>query len=134
VTTFVHELNRRNVFRVGAAYAVTAWLLIQVAETVFPLFGFDEAPARLVVTILAIGFIPALIVAWVYELTPQGLKKDRDVDRSQPDARAADRMRIPRQSGHRFHGKPATDSRANRPLIPGQAGRRFQRNPATVRV
>jgi hypothetical protein len=44
------------------------------------------------------------------------------------------KMRIPRHSGHRFHGKPATDSRANRPLIPGQAGRRFQRNPATVRV
>lgn len=85
------ELKRRNVFRVGAAYAVTAWLLIQVAETLFPLFGFDEAPARLVVIILAIGFIPTLIVAWVYELTPQGLRKDRDVDLSQPGARAANR-------------------------------------------
>ena len=54
------ELKRRNVFRVGAAYVVVAWLLIQVAETIFPLFGFDETPARIVVILLAIGFVPAL--------------------------------------------------------------------------
>ncbi len=80
------ELKRRNVLRVGAAYVVTAWLLIQVSETIFPLFGFGDAPARLVVTVLAIGFIPALIFAWVFQLTPQGLKRDGDVDRSLPDA------------------------------------------------
>lgn len=76
------ELKRRNVFRVGAAYVVVAWLLIQVAETLFPLFGFDETPARIVVILLAIGFFPTLVVAWVFELTPEGLKKDEDVDRS----------------------------------------------------
>jgi TolB-like protein/Tfp pilus assembly protein PilF len=76
------ELKRRNVIRVGAAYVVAAWLLIQVAETIFPLFGFDETPARIVVILLAIGFVPSLIVAWVFELTPEGLKKDKDVDRS----------------------------------------------------
>lgn len=76
------ELKRRNVFRVGAAYIVVAWLIIQVAETIFPLFGFDETPARIVVIVLAVGFIPALILAWVFELTPEGLKKDEDVDRS----------------------------------------------------
>jgi len=54
------ELKRRNVIRVGAAYVVGAWLLIQVTETIFPLFGFDDTPARFVVVILAIGFIPAL--------------------------------------------------------------------------
>lgn len=80
------ELKRRNVLRVGAAYVVTAWLLIQVSETIFPLFGFGDAPARLVVTVLAIGFIPALIFAWVFQLTPQGLKRDGDVDRSLPNA------------------------------------------------
>jgi TolB-like protein/Tfp pilus assembly protein PilF len=74
------ELKRRNVIRVGAAYVVTAWLLIQVAETIFPLFGFGDTPARLVVIILAIGFIPAMVIAWVFELTPQGLKRDVDVD------------------------------------------------------
>ena len=78
------ELKRRNVFRVGAAYVVVAWLLIQVAETIFPLFGFDETPARIVVILLAIGFVPALIVSWVFELTPDGLKKDKDVDRTAP--------------------------------------------------
>ena len=80
------ELKRRNVLRVGAAYVVTAWLLIQVSETIFPLFGFGDGPARLVVIVLAIGFIPALIFAWVFQLTPQGLKKDGDVDHSLPNA------------------------------------------------
>lgn len=69
--------------RVAAAYALAAWLLIQVAETIFPLFGFDDAPARIVVIVLIIGFIPALIFAWAFEMTPEGLKKESDVDRSQ---------------------------------------------------
>jgi TolB-like protein len=71
------------VFRVGAAYVVGAWLLIQVAETIFPLFGFDDAPARIVVVVLMIGFVPALIFAWAFELTPEGLKKESEVDRTQ---------------------------------------------------
>lgn len=79
---FFNELKRRNVLRVGAAYVVTAWLLIQVSETIFPLFGFGDSPARLVVIVLAIGFIPALIFAWAFQLTPDGLKKDGDVDHS----------------------------------------------------
>jgi TolB-like protein/Tfp pilus assembly protein PilF len=74
-----NELSRRNVLRVGAAYIVTAWLLIQVAETIFPLYGFGDAPARMVVTILAIGFIPTLIFSWVFEWTPQGFKRESDV-------------------------------------------------------
>lgn len=78
----IEELKRRNVFRVGAAYVVVAWLIIQVAETIFPLFGFDETPARIVVVVLTIGFVPTLILAWVFELTPEGLKKDEDIDRS----------------------------------------------------
>jgi TolB-like protein len=71
------------VFRVGAAYVVVAWLLIQVAETIFPLFGFDETPARITVIILVIGFLPAVVFAWAFELTPEGLKKESEVDRSQ---------------------------------------------------
>jgi adenylate cyclase len=78
-----NELKRRNVFRVGAAYVVGAWLLIQVAETIFPLFGFDDAPARIVVIVLAIAFVPSLIFAWAFELTPEGLKKESEVDRTQ---------------------------------------------------
>lgn len=65
----------------GAAYLVAAWLVIQVAETIFPLFGFDDTPARIVVIVLAIGFLPALVFAWAFEVTPEGLKKEQDVDR-----------------------------------------------------
>jgi TolB-like protein/TPR repeat protein len=70
---------------VGAAYVVMAWLLIQVAETIFPLFGFDDTPARIVVIVLAIGLVPSMIVAWVFELTPEGLIRDKDIDHSQFD-------------------------------------------------
>lgn len=74
------EFSKRNVFRAGAAYLVTAWLLTQVAETLFPLFGFGDTPARIVVIVLAIGFIPALILAWAFRLTPEGLRKESDMD------------------------------------------------------
>ena len=91
-----NELKRRNVLRVGAAYVVTAWLLIQVSETIFPLFGFGDTPARLVVIVLGIGFVPVLIFAWVFQLTPEGLKKDGDIDHALPIAphagRKLDRM------------------------------------------
>ena len=83
--TLFNELKRRNVFRVGAAYVVAAWLLIQVVETIFPLFGFDETPARIVVILLAIGLVPSMIFAWVFELTPEGFKKEKNIDRSQFD-------------------------------------------------
>jgi adenylate cyclase len=75
-----NELKRRNVLRVAAAYIVVAWLIIQVAETIFPLFGFGDGPARLLVIVLAIGFVPVLVISWVFELTPQGLKRDSEVD------------------------------------------------------
>ena len=76
--SFVAELKRRNVIRVAAAYAVISWLIIQIAETVFPLFGYDDTPARVTVIVLVIGFVPALIMAWVFQMTPQGLQVDTD--------------------------------------------------------
>lgn len=84
--SFFQELKRRNVFRVAAAYIVAAWLLIQVAETIFPLFGFGDNPARIVVIALSIFFIPAVIIAWVFELTPEGIKRDHEVDRLESTA------------------------------------------------
>ena len=75
------ELRRRNVLRVGAAYAALSWLTIQIVETLFPLFGLSDAAARLVVVLLAIGFIPSLVIAWAFEYTPDGVKRDSDVDR-----------------------------------------------------
>jgi TolB-like protein len=77
---FFNELKRRNVFRVAAAYLVSAWLIIQVVETTFPPFGFGDAAIRAVVITLSAGLIPVLIIAWVFELTPEGLKMDSDVD------------------------------------------------------
>ncbi|MEO0425043.1 MAG: tetratricopeptide repeat protein [Pseudomonadota bacterium] len=85
------ELKRRHVLRAGAAYAVTSWLLIQVAETIFPLFGFDDAAARLVVIVLAIGFIPAMVFAWAFEITPSGIRRESEVDDSQTHAPYAGR-------------------------------------------
>ena len=75
------ELKRRNVIRVGAAYVVMSWLVIQIAETIFPLFGFGDMPARVVVILAAIGFFPVLIFAWAYELTPEGIKLESEVER-----------------------------------------------------
>ena len=77
---FYSELKRRNVVRVAAAYIVSSWLIIQVAETIFPLFGLGESIVRGVVIVLAVGFIPAALFAWAFELTPDGLKRDKDVD------------------------------------------------------
>ncbi len=77
-----HELTRRNVFRVVAAYVVVAWLIIQVVETIFPPFGFGDGAIRAVIITLAIGLVPVLIVSWVFEWTPEGLKLDKDVDRA----------------------------------------------------
>lgn len=76
--SFILRLKRRNVFRVAVAYSAVAWLLIQLAETIPPLFGFGDTPARVVVLLAAIGFIPTLILAWVFALTPEGLKREHD--------------------------------------------------------
>ncbi len=65
--SLVNELKRRNVFRVGAAYVVAAWLVIQVVETLFPVYGLSDAAIRIVVAILGVGFIPVMIISWVFE-------------------------------------------------------------------
>jgi TolB-like protein len=83
------ELKRRNVLRVGGAYVVTAWLVVQVVETLFPLYGLSDAAARIVVNFLAIGLIPVLVLAWVFEWTPEGLKRDAEVDAQTPSSVAA---------------------------------------------
>src|SRR5206468_5016459 len=76
---FFAELKRRNVIRMAGLYLVGSWLLVQVASTVLPMFGAPDWLPRSIVILLAIGFVPALIFSWVFELTPQGLKRDEDV-------------------------------------------------------
>ncbi len=73
--TFIKELKRRNVIRVAIAYAVVGWLIVQVVDTVFAQFGFPAWTFQFVTMLLVIGFPLALIFAWAYELTPEGLKK-----------------------------------------------------------
>ena len=77
---FFAELKRRNVYKVAVAYAVVAWLLIQVATQVFPFFEIPNWAVRLVVLLLILGFPVALILSWAFEITPEGLKRTEDAD------------------------------------------------------
>lgn len=95
---FFAELKRRNVVRMAGLYLVGAWLVVQVAGTILPMFGAPDWLPRTIVILLAIGFVPALIFSWIFELTPQGLKRDEDVPLEQSigpqTARRMDRLII----------------------------------------
>src|SRR5215470_9420587 len=73
------ELKRRHVYRVAIAYCVVAWLLVQIATQVFPFFEIPTWIVRLVVLITVLGFPAALIIAWAFEMTPEGLKRDNEI-------------------------------------------------------
>lgn len=96
--SFFAELKRRNVVRMAGLYLVGAWLLTQVASTVLPTFDVPSWALRGLIITLALGFFPTLIFSWVFELTPQGLKRDEDVSPEQSiapqTARRMDRMII----------------------------------------
>ena len=74
------ELKRRNVYKVAAAYAVVGWLLIQISTQVFPFLEIPNWAIRLVISVTALGFPVALIIAWAFELTPEGIKRTEDAD------------------------------------------------------
>jgi TolB-like protein/Tfp pilus assembly protein PilF len=76
---FLAELKRRNVYKVAIAYAVMAWLLMQIASQIFPIFEIPNWAVRLVVLLLIIGFPVALVLAWAFELTPEGIKRTEEV-------------------------------------------------------
>ncbi len=73
------ELRRRNVIRMAGLYLVGAWLLVQVASIALPAFGVPDWVLRAVIILLVLGFVPALVFAWIFELTPEGLKRDHEV-------------------------------------------------------
>ncbi len=77
------ELKRRNVIRMAGLYLVGAWLVVQVAGTLLPMFGAPEWVARSVVILLVLGAVPALVFSWLYELTPDGFRRDAEVDPAQ---------------------------------------------------
>ena len=77
---FFAELKRRNVYKVAAAYAVVAWLLMQIASQIFPFFEIPNWAIRLVIMLIVLGFPIALVIAWAFELTPEGLKRTEFAD------------------------------------------------------
>src|SRR5438045_7018222 len=77
---FFSELKRRNVYKVAVAYAIVGWLLVQIATQVFPFLEIPNWVVRLVIVLVAAGFPIALVLAWAFELTPQGIKRAEDVD------------------------------------------------------
>ena len=84
VGNFLAELKRRNVYRVAVAYAISSWFLLQVAGSLTPILELPEWVPRFVFLILFVGLIPALIAAWALEMTPDGIRLEKDVDRSGP--------------------------------------------------
>lgn len=92
--SFFEELKRRNVVRMAILYGVASWLLLQLADVLFDQLGVPAWAFRLVLGLLVLGFPFALIFSWVFELTPEGLKRERDIERNQS---------ITRQTAHKIN-------------------------------
>jgi TolB-like protein len=94
--SLIEELKRRNVIRMAGLYLVAAWLTVQVSSTVLPMFDAPAWVPRAIVILLVIGFVPAMVFAWVFELTPQGVMRESRIDRAQSitprTGRSIDRM------------------------------------------
>ena len=126
---FFAELKRRQVFRVMAIYGAASFALIEAADVIFPRLGFPDWTVTLFVWLCLLGFPLALILAWAFELTPDGLKLDSAVDRSQAGAPGAGRAvtaarRMAREGRHRDRGSTAPNaasdtSRRRRSSSPG---------------
>src|ERR1044072_8937935 len=81
---FLAELKRRNVYKVAVAYGVVGWLVVQVATSVLPTFHAPDLVAQTLIVLVLIGFPVALIIAWAFEMTPEGMKRTEDIS---PDER-----------------------------------------------
>jgi TolB-like protein/Flp pilus assembly protein TadD len=82
IDNFFAELKRRNVYKVAVAYAVVGWVIAQIATQIFPFLEIPNWIVRLVIVLIAIGFPIALVIAWAFEATPEGIKRTEDVDPS----------------------------------------------------
>lgn len=89
--SFFEELKRRSVFRVAIGYVGASWLILQVIDVLFGIFEYETDVDETIVIVLAIGFVPAMILAWVFELTPEGIKRDADTDHDAPAMRSLGR-------------------------------------------
>jgi hypothetical protein len=93
--SFFAELKRRNVYKAAVAYAVVGWLVIQIGSTVLPTFHAPEWVAQVLVVLVVLGFPIALVLAWAFEITPEGIKLDSEVKPGES---------IPRQTGRKLVG------------------------------
>ena len=84
IDNFLAELKRRNVYKVAVAYIVAGWALSQGITQVFPVFDVPNWAIRLIVILIIIGFPVAVVLAWAFEITPEGIKRTEDVDVTQP--------------------------------------------------
>jgi len=80
IGNFFSELKRRNVYKVAVAYAVVGWVIAQIATQIFPFLEIPNWVVRLVIVLIAIGFPIALVIAWAFEATPQGIKRTETAD------------------------------------------------------
>jgi Tfp pilus assembly protein PilO len=99
--SFFEELKRRNVVRVALAYGVASWVILQVADLVL---DNVEAPGwvmHVFMLVVALGFLASVVIAWAYEITPEGIKKESDVERSQS---------ISGKTGKKLDRKPCQNS------------------------
>jgi len=92
--SFFNELKRRNVVRMGMLYIVASWVLLQISDVIFEPLGVPSWVFRMMMSMLALGLPFALVFSWIFELTPEGLKRERDIDRSQS---------IVHETGHRMN-------------------------------
>jgi len=143
------ELKRRNVFRVSIAYVVLSWLILQMGDLLFDLMGLPDWANRIVLVILLLGFPVAVIFSWIYELTPEGIKKESAIDRTQsitPETGrrlnyitigmivvgiavvGIDRFFVPEQPA----AQPATDRPAASSTTPGDPGDETSPAPAAT--
>ena len=82
MSSLIAELRRRNVLRVAATYAVVAWIIIEAGSVLLPTFGASEMAFKVYVVVVVIGFLASLIVAWIFEVTPEGVRLEKNIDRS----------------------------------------------------
>jgi TolB-like protein len=135
--SFFAELKRRNVYKVAVAYGVVAWLLMQVASQIFPFFDIPNWVVRLVVLILIIGFPVALIIAWAFEVTPEGIKRTEAADAAGQRSRGVAwiyvvLIGVALSVGLFFVGRFTAGHATPRPVTQPQARPGFQSEAATA--
>ena len=109
--SFIAELKRRHVIRVALAYAALAWILVEVSATTFPMLNLPDWAPTLVLLLLMLGFPVALVFAWIYQVTPEGVQRDTGVE-------GAEEPTAPAALGHRAIVEAAPSVRAR---VGGQA-------------